>query len=75
MELIKARYIGQNGSLGYKTNRVYWINLFYPDLFQQLIKYGFGTKIIVIVKGHPNCPYSLEGFINNWQLLMKRKKQ
>lgn len=57
--MIKAEFIGQDGSMGYRKGVVY----------------EFSTKIFndylfILPKGMPRVPYSsLETFLNNWRIL------
>lgn len=56
-KLIKAKFIGANGSLGYETNKTY--NL--------LIK---GTIIVREVDLMGRCEYSsIEAFLDNWIII------
>ena len=55
MEVLKLRFVGQNGSMGLKTNSIYKIQC-------RIIK----DYIILNINGI-GVPYTLSDFIANWK--------
>lgn len=56
--IIQAKFIGEDGSMGYKKNTVYKLSI-----YSTLGTYDFAIKRL---DGTGFCPYSIEGFLANW---------
>ena len=55
--ICKARFIGADGSLGFRNGSEY------------VIKIYFGNKIYVSCKDHLTCPYDTENaLLKNWEI-------
>lgn len=67
---IKAKFIGENGSLGYKRGKEYYLSL--SSYRYGLFGYREGIQIELfyykeMLNGVGICPYSsLESFLSNW---------
>ncbi len=73
--LIKAKFKGANGSLGYENGKNYRLRFRTESdngedfiFIQEVVKEQFNGAIISIRSGS-YCPYSsLKAFLNNWQV-------
>lgn len=57
MEILKLRFVGQNGSMGLKTNSIYQVQCRIVKDYIMLNINGFGV------------PYTLIGFMANWKTI------
>ena len=63
------KFKGRNGSMGYLHGMTYKLQIYRPELLERILNRGIALAVQDIDGRGLYCPYSVEGFSANWEVV------